>query len=76
MAPELSRLEIVRSLRDKLNEPLELVPPEEVKDGPIMENVHVGEEVDLFEFPAPRWMPRDGGRYIGTGDNVITRDPD
>lgn len=24
----------------------------------------------------PRWHERDGGRYIGTGHVVITRDPD
>ncbi|MFH0914813.1 MAG: UbiD family decarboxylase [Chloroflexota bacterium] len=63
-------------MRDKLSEPLELVPPIEVKDGPLMENVHTGDEVDLFEFPTPKWLPGDGGRYIGTGDTVITRDPD
>jgi 4-hydroxy-3-polyprenylbenzoate decarboxylase len=27
-------------------------------------------------FPAPKWLPDDGGRYIGTGCTVITRDPD
>jgi len=27
-------------------------------------------------FPAPKWHPLDGGRYIGTGSFDITRDPD
>ena len=27
-------------------------------------------------FPVPFWHERDGGRYIGTGHVVITRDPD
>ena len=27
-------------------------------------------------FPAPLWHPGDGGRYIGTADNVIVGDPD
>jgi UbiD family decarboxylase len=35
-----------------------------------------GEDVDLYAFPAPKMWPRDGGRYIGTGDVVITRDRD
>lgn len=73
---EATRLELVRKLRDKLKEPLELIPPAEVKDGPILENIYTGNEVDLFKFPAPRWTASDGGRYIGTGDNVIVRDPD
>ena len=52
------------------------LPPVEVKLGPVTENTLVGEEVDLNLFPAPRWHERDGGRYIGTGDVVIVRDPD
>lgn len=40
------------------------------------ENVLVGDAVDLFRFPAPKWHEKDGGRYIGTGCLVITRDPD
>ncbi|MEE9612040.1 MAG: UbiD family decarboxylase [Desulfatiglandales bacterium] len=50
--------------------------PEPVSDGPILENIHDGDEIDLFEFPSPKFNPLDGGRYIGTGDAVITRDPD
>ena len=41
-----------------------------------MENIHVGDKVDLFEFPIPKWHDLDGGRYIGTGHFVIQRDPD
>ncbi|TMA64086.1 MAG: UbiD family decarboxylase [Deltaproteobacteria bacterium] len=33
-------------------------------------------DIDLFKFPVPLWHERDGGRYIGTGHVVITRDPD
>ncbi|MBI4333014.1 MAG: UbiD family decarboxylase [Chloroflexi bacterium] len=52
------------------------IKPRLVKTGPVMENVHSGRDIDLFEFPAPRWNELDGGRYIGTGDAIITRDPD
>jgi 4-hydroxy-3-polyprenylbenzoate decarboxylase len=48
----------------------------EVKTGPVKEHIHTGDDIDLFEFPAPRWHELDGGRYLGTGDMVIMRDPD
>lgn len=51
-------------------------PPKAVKTGPVLENVHSGEEVNLLEFPAPKWHEDDGGRYIGTGDAVISQDPE
>jgi UbiD family decarboxylase len=73
---ELTRLELVRKLRDKLNEPLKLIPPVEVKEGPILENIYTGDKVDLYMFPSLQWTSKDGGRYIGTGDNVIVRDPE
>ena len=41
-----------------------------------MDNLDEGDTVDLFKFPVPKWHPLDGGRYIGTGDMVITRDPE
>lgn len=50
--------------------------PEIVKNGPVLENVHSGPNIDLFEFPVPKWHELDGGRYIGTADAVITSDPD
>lgn len=53
-----------------------LIPPIEVKSGPVMENIQMGDKVDLLKFPSPKWHIRDGGRYIGTGDMVITRDPE
>jgi UbiD family decarboxylase len=54
----------------------EPVPPVEVKDGPVFENVFTGSDVDLWKFPTPRWHEHDGGRYIGTGCAVFLRDPD
>jgi len=41
-----------------------------------LENVDVGDRINMLKFPAPRWHEEDGGRYIGTGDAVITKDPD
>ncbi len=76
LPPELRGLELVRKMRDKMSEPLNLIPPVVVKGGPVLENVHTGNEVNLFEFPTPMWQAGDGGRYIGTGDTVIVKDPD
>ena len=51
-------------------------PPHQVDSGPVFEEVHEGKDVNVLEFPAPIWHEKDGGRYIGTGCAVITRDPD
>ena len=53
-----------------------IVPHEIVEDGPIFENVMMGDDVDVLKFPAPIWHEKDGGRYIGTGTYSITRDPE
>src|SRR5919197_3446469 len=71
----LSKVELSEEWRRKIRG-LKPVPPEEVGDGPVFENVRRGDEVDMTIFPAPRWHPLDGGRYIGTGSFDITRDPD
>ena len=47
-----------------------------VSNGPIFENILEGDAVDVTKFPAPLWNPEDGGRYIGTGCFIITRDPE
>ena len=52
------------------------VPVREVADGPVFENRLEGDDVDVLRFPAPIWHARDGGRYLGTFDAVITRDPE
>jgi hypothetical protein len=54
----------------------ELVPAQEVKDGPIFENIFDGDKVDIFNFPAPKFYELDGGRYIGTMATMVLRDPE
>ncbi len=79
LPPTDSDLELLQALQEKLpvwDAGREKFPPEVVAAGPILENVLSGEEVDLFKFPVPQWHAGDGGRYIGTGDAVITQDPD
>ncbi len=46
------------------------------KQGLILENTRKGKEIDLEIFPSPLWHEMDGGRYIGTGCSVVTRDLD
>ncbi len=59
--------------RIKRQEP---IAPRIVDDGPVMENVDSGGDVDLLKFPVPIHHEHDGGRYIGTACGVVTRDPD
>ncbi len=40
------------------------------------ENVLVGDDIDIRKFPAQLMWPLDGGKYLGTGDAVITSDPE
>ena len=71
----LSSMELKEALRERYKT-LEPVKPVVVKDGPVMENVITGDQVDVLRFPAPFWHEHDGGRYIGTGSVDITRDPE
>ncbi len=50
-------------------------PRKPVKTGAVLENIDKGEQINLYKFPVPRWHANEP-RYIGTGDIVITRDPD
>jgi UbiD family decarboxylase len=69
------KLELVRLAARKIKG-VQPIPPEEVTSSPLMENVLTGDAVDLLRFPTPRFHAQDGGRYIGTGDAIINRDPD
>ncbi len=68
-------IDLIRRVQGKMKD---RTPPTEVpsEDAPIYQNTLLGDEIDLDLLPIPRHWPRDGGRYGGTGDAVITRDPD
>ncbi len=51
-------------------------PPAFVPSGAVLQNQQSGADVDLLSFPAPLWHEKDGGRYIGTGCAVVTKDFD
>jgi UbiD family decarboxylase len=44
--------------------------------GPCKENKYFGKDVNILKFPVPWWTEKDGGRYIGTWNQVITKDPE
>lgn len=69
-------VDLARSYRQILAGASSLIPPQELSDGPILENVLEGDDVDLWKFPVPKVHELDGGRYIGTDDMVVMRDPD
>jgi len=74
---ELSKFELSQAFlqvyRKSSAQPL---PYEVVETGPVMENIMLGEEVNVLKFPTPLWHEADGGRYIGTGSFNVTKDPD
>ena len=74
LSPDLSKLEMVRASARRIGS-VRPIEPVEVTTGPVMQNRLTGDDIDLFALPAPRWHRGDGGRYIGTGDAVINRDP-
>jgi len=71
LSPDLSPPEIVHAFREKLKKPID---PVLVDDGPCQENIRLGEDIDLLQFPVPWWHPMDGGRFIGTWHGVISKD--
>lgn len=72
---ELSLRQIIKETKELLKR---RIPPMVVNEdtAPVNENVVEGDDVDLTIFPAPKFWHHDGGRYIGTADAVITKDPD
>ncbi len=72
---DVPKLEMLRLWKER-GTGLNPVPPREVASAPLMDNLVEGVDVDLRKFPAPQWHDLDGGRYIGTADLVVMKDPD
>ena len=73
LGPETPVKEIMQSYLKRKETPIK---PIVVKSGPCKENILLGKDVDLLKFPVPLIHGGDGGRYIGTWNTVITKDPD
>src|SRR5262245_57943196 len=72
---EYDRRQFITAWKERLHHQV-LIPPKVVSDGPVLENVIEGHDIDLFTLPAPQWHEGDGGRYLGTAHVVISRDID
>ena len=73
---DLTKFELTDAFREAYMADMREIPHETVADGPVLENVIEGDDIDIEKFPAPLWHEEDGGRYIGTGSFNVTRDPD
>jgi len=65
--------ELINTYMDRKSNPIK---PVRVSTGPVKENIVMGDDVNLYDFPAPLWHKLDGGRYIGTFDGMVTKDPE
>jgi 4-hydroxy-3-polyprenylbenzoate decarboxylase len=65
--------ELIKVYMERINKP---VKPVMVKTGPVKQNILTGDKVNLLGIPVPKWHHRDGGRFIGTCDGVVTKDPE
>ena len=73
--PDLSIAEMIAATRDD-HEPADRAGARSPKaKAPVNEVVLSGDDIDLTQFPAPKFWPGDGGRYIGTGDITLTASP-
>ncbi len=72
---DLKPIPLVDALRAKLRK-LQPIKPQIVSSGPILEEQKTGDEINILNFPVPRWHEGDGGRYLGTAHLVVTRDPE
>lgn len=72
---ELNNFELSQAFTENF-QAITPIPCEFVDDGPILENVQMGDDVNVLSFPTPLWHELDGGRYIGTGSFNVSQDPD
>jgi UbiD family decarboxylase len=72
--PALSTAELISETRAIMNRRIAPVRVPKAQ-APVNEIVLRGNEIDLTQFPVPKFWPGDGGRYIGTGDITLTAEP-
>jgi 4-hydroxy-3-polyprenylbenzoate decarboxylase len=71
-----TRNQMLRTLKERITDKSQHIPPRWVKTGPVKENIIKGDDVDLGIFPTPHWNERDGGRLLGSFGSVFTKDKD
>lgn len=72
MDSNIEYVPFVKEMLRRLNNPIK---PVEVSSGPCKENIRIGAEVNLFDFPWPYLHEGDGGRF-GTIMTWVMKDPD
>jgi 4-hydroxy-3-polyprenylbenzoate decarboxylase len=72
LAPETSVRAIYRAYEEREGMP---IPPVQIGSAAFQANLRQGAGVDLTDLIAPMVHEGDGGRYIGTWDLVVSRDP-
>lgn len=65
--------ELVLKWRDAVRE---AIKPYLLSSGPCKEEIIKGNDIDLYQIPAPKYHRKDGGRYINTWSSIITKDPE
>jgi UbiD family decarboxylase len=75
LPPDASRLELARLAARRLRDAAPIAP-RVVDTGEVLEHQFTGDHVDVLKFPALLFHEYDGGRYLGTGDTVVCRDPE
>lgn len=78
MEPSYStnRKEMLDHFRKNIKKGFKRIEPKMVTQGPVLQNILRDDAVDMTKLPVPIHHEEDGGRYIGTGCGVVTRDPD
>lgn len=71
--PNIDETSLLKEYSSRLDNP---VKPISVENGPCKENKYFDDKVDVLMFPVPWWNEQDGGRYIGTWHQVVTKDPE
>jgi phenylphosphate carboxylase alpha subunit len=67
--------DLIRFVRERIGAPINPTLLER-SESPCKEIVLRGEEANLSTIPSPWIKEIDGGRYVGTWDIVVTKDPD
>ena len=70
LAPETRFMDVVKHWLGRIGQG---ISPRWVDSSPCKENILIGDDVNLYDLPAPWTSPMDGGRYLSTAGCLITR---
>jgi UbiD family decarboxylase len=71
--PATPEPELLKEYGRRLEKPLD---PITVDSGPCKENKFFDDKANTLMFPVPWWNEQDGGRYIGTWNQIVSQDPE